>query len=467
MVAAALVVLVALAFCTVAVPAQVKLTRPGQSSGNITVTSPAAAAAWDPGKRYTIEWTSEGVRGNVKIVLVDGAGKETVVAASALNNGTYSYTVPRTLSDGQYKVRVVSSDGKVAGESASTISIGEASSQPAAAQQLKPLTPAGTPTVTKPKPAGTLTPAGGVQGQVTPGSTTPSVAEADVSSELVELGNMPTAQAAAAQAQLLDQAVMSIGAISSPGSNVAPTSFAPYIWVDNPEAGTEWEPGTTQTVEWASNKINGNVSVTLVKDQYQYPIATNIANSGSCTYTVPASVGLGRNRYTVRVSEYQGSVKGESQPFTVYQEQPIDVCCQIANFRTRKRTTDGWMFYGSVERWMEFDIAVKNQGTYGPVVVPLFWRLIKLPEEVVVMQEGGAFGDVYPGAWYQTANPLKYDVYSYERKYIVSDIDVNFEAGNYRLELYADYGHTLNEREDLRDDNIATAMITIQTGGTQ
>jgi hypothetical protein len=76
----------------------------------ITVTSPAAGVAWCKGSTQTITWTSSGVAGplSIKLRLADVPDAPPVadISASTDNDGTYSWTIPDSVTAGNYVIRV-------------------------------------------------------------------------------------------------------------------------------------------------------------------------------------------------------------------------------------------------------------------------------------------------------------------------------------------------------------------------
>ena len=79
----------------------------------IQVLSPNGRETWETGIRYTIRWTSRGIRGNVKIML-KRPDRSYKIAESVPNTGSYSYTVPKNIPQGSnYTVHVMTLDGKV------------------------------------------------------------------------------------------------------------------------------------------------------------------------------------------------------------------------------------------------------------------------------------------------------------------------------------------------------------------
>jgi len=90
-------------------------------SQKITVTRPAAPDIWLKGKTYIIEWTREGaLPATVRIILTntDESALIQVIADPALNSGTYSWTIPNSVANGPYKIKVRASNTEIVGTSA-------------------------------------------------------------------------------------------------------------------------------------------------------------------------------------------------------------------------------------------------------------------------------------------------------------------------------------------------------------
>jgi len=99
----------------------------------IEVLSPNGGETWYKGYPYSIRWTSKGVRGNVKIMLMYGPGSEGwyVINENASNTGSYTFTVPTQYLDGkylyeepnQYMIYIIARDQQVADGSDGRFSI--------------------------------------------------------------------------------------------------------------------------------------------------------------------------------------------------------------------------------------------------------------------------------------------------------------------------------------------------------
>lgn len=76
---------------------------------SIHVTRPAGGASWLKGESYSIEWTSEGISGGVKIILMRGGSNAQVVSPSTGNDGSFIWKVPANLSDASdYRIKIQS-----------------------------------------------------------------------------------------------------------------------------------------------------------------------------------------------------------------------------------------------------------------------------------------------------------------------------------------------------------------------
>jgi hypothetical protein len=75
---------------------------------SLTVTSPAGGEQWTTGRSYEIAWSSAHLSGNVKLELVKGT-TATLIVSNTPNDGSFTWTVPRTLAAGSaYQIRVSS-----------------------------------------------------------------------------------------------------------------------------------------------------------------------------------------------------------------------------------------------------------------------------------------------------------------------------------------------------------------------
>ena len=72
----------------------------------IAVTSPNGKETWIKGTTYTITWTGN-ISGDVKIRLLSGDRKTVAIIAPAIpSSGSFDWTIPASLADGNYKVKI-------------------------------------------------------------------------------------------------------------------------------------------------------------------------------------------------------------------------------------------------------------------------------------------------------------------------------------------------------------------------
>ena len=81
----------------------------GTSLSTVTITSPNTNVQWQSGSTQKITWTSLGFTGNVGIELYKGGVFDKTIAASVVNNGSYSWAIPISQASGtDYRVKVSS-----------------------------------------------------------------------------------------------------------------------------------------------------------------------------------------------------------------------------------------------------------------------------------------------------------------------------------------------------------------------
>ena len=84
------------------------------SNASITITNPHSGDKWVKGNSYTIKWTKAGnMNSYVKIRLYQGSTKILGITDKTENDGSYQWTVPSSVTNGQYIIRVKTIDNKV------------------------------------------------------------------------------------------------------------------------------------------------------------------------------------------------------------------------------------------------------------------------------------------------------------------------------------------------------------------
>ncbi|MCP4348878.1 MAG: peptidoglycan DD-metalloendopeptidase family protein [Desulfobacterales bacterium] len=74
---------------------------------NLKLISPNGREQWDTGKNYTIMWDTGSAHNYVRILLYKGENWFQTIAVKTDNNGSYSWTIPNSLPEGNdYKIRI-------------------------------------------------------------------------------------------------------------------------------------------------------------------------------------------------------------------------------------------------------------------------------------------------------------------------------------------------------------------------
>ena len=92
-------------------------------AANITVYSPKGGEHWVMGNTYNIVWGSDGISGNVKIILKKGGATVKTISNSAPNIGTFSWSTGIQAPGSDYKIRIENSAGAIFDESDKNFSI--------------------------------------------------------------------------------------------------------------------------------------------------------------------------------------------------------------------------------------------------------------------------------------------------------------------------------------------------------
>jgi hypothetical protein len=466
---------------------QPSLSNAGQAY--IKVTSPRAREVWEKGTKYPIRWESQGVRADVKILLIRESVRASqttkeIGAAPAVksvkpieivkdtpNSGSYDYTVPNDLPDGIYKVQVATIDMSVKGTSEGTVAIGtknpigdkmlrfgdrrkgneKVEAPPAGtAQSAGKAQTAGATASTGPTPS-----AGATASKATPKATIPSVAVAGKSQAAAvkvvkvqvnpvkvseaELKNLPALKAAATGTNL------KFGGHSTSGRKIVVTA---------PKDGDIWEADKEYTITWDSTGITGDVKIDVAANQYQlHPITGGTANSGAYLFRVPRNFVGDYRVWRVRVSTLDGTIYGWSPPSFILYSQDVDLQCQI--YDPKICTPSGWYKRNAEERWLQFNVWIRNDGIRHPISVDkVLVQLIKEPDEIVCYQEEWGIGGIYPHEWYKLPDPRKIELRPINH-------DSRRNKGVYRLEVWLDPENRLGELEGLQHDNKAVLKWTI------
>ena len=440
----------------------------------IKVINPGRDVAWEKGRSYTIRWECRGVRGNVRIFIVSESRKQSPeikaggtrqvgkraaetsfeVANGVTNDGIHSLVVPGNLPDGIYRVLVMTMDGSVKGESAGIITV---RSQKAATTAV---------TSGAEKPRGAPTP---------PAKTNPS---AGATTTATVSGQAPTAAAKVVKGQVqsvkvpettLNKFKFQASTATAPDYRIGGHSATGgTIEVFSPIDGAIWEAEKEYGIRWKSTGITGDVKITLAYGlvvggkRTEYPIVERTADTGSYLFRVPRNWFPQNQPFHVRVSTPDGSVSGFSPGGIKVYTQYVDLVCMIVDPGVWEQTTY-YPFVGKTQKWFEFNVWWKNNGTrFVKQIWPVLVRIIKEPEELVCYQEEWGVSEVYPYTWYQLPDPRRFDIESWKHTFVDYAKHVDLEKGAYRVEVELDTHNSLGEDQQLRENNKAVVRWTIK-----
>ena len=229
---------------------------------------------------------------------------------------------------------------------------------------------------------------------------------------------------------------------------------------DNSETKEIWVRGKSYVIRWKQvrttdadlryvkillkNKITGKT----------FWVTEGTQNKNSFTYRIPNKVPNGL--YILQIMPKSEEFRNQSPEFYVGPNDAIDLVCEIRNVRV------GWTgkryFFGFHERshYLEFEIWVMNRGTKNLPMVPIAWRILNEPDNVVILQKEAGFSNVYPNRYYRTK--LKY-TYKEHKQYLYWSDNKGWGLGPFMIEAEADPKHKLPEMEMVRGNNIARKKI--------
>lgn len=280
------------------------------------------------GNIYNISWSSSTLNtGGVRLELVrDDRGKSAVVqtiSASTFNDGTFSWTVPSTLSPGAgYKLRITDQTNNIVDESELfTIDGSIRISEPHGGEMMVPGT----------SPIGSIKWSSlGISGNLTIelwrrqliGDAWSDTKLTTLHSNALDDGSWSSWQVPSYSASALYYFKIRSNTETLVEGQSDYFYISDDIKVTSNQAGAIYAPGTTPTFNWSSPNITGRMEVGIVQghyDQvfndtpfaYKEVISTNAINDGSwSSWTVPTSIPDGENyRFYVKPVN-GGAVRG-------------------------------------------------------------------------------------------------------------------------------------------------------------
>jgi hypothetical protein len=447
---------------------QPSLSKAGQVY--IKVTSPGAGTVWERGKTYPIRWESQGVRDDVRILLIweslratqatkeIGASpavksvKPIEIVKDAPNSGSYDYVVPNSLPDGIYKVQITTVDMSVKGTSEGTVAIG--TKKPVGDKTLRfGDRRKGTE---KAQTAGATAPVAVTK------ATTPSVAVAGKSqAAAVKVVKVQVNPVKVSEAELKKLPALKAAATGTNLKFGGRSTSGRKIEVTSPKDGDVWEAEKEYTITWDSTGITGDVKIDVAANQYQlHPITGGTANSGAYLFRVPRNFVGDYRVWRVRVSTLDGTIYGWSPPSFILYSQDVDLQCQIYDQSYEWRNALTLFGHDFEHDWLQFNVMFRNDGIKFPISIDnVLVQIIKEPQEIICYQEEWGVGGIYPHVWYQLPEPRKIDWKQIRGVLEQHNLQKNaLTSGSLRMEVWLDPQNRLGELEGLRHDNKAVVI---------
>lgn len=273
-------------------------------AATITVTSPDGGEIWTVGTTKTIQWTSTGSVGDVKIEYSSDRGTSwNTVVSSTSNDGSYSWTIPNDVSN-QCVVRISeASDGNPSDTSGANFTI--QSSVPVSS----------TISVTSPNGGESLTGGSvytinwsstGTVGNVTikyssnNGSSWSNITSSTANDGVFKW-TVPNITASQCLIKISEAADGDPTDVSDGVFSITATS-SPTLAITSPNGGETLSVGEKFTVRWTSTGGVGNVKLQYSSNNGSNwsNLVTSTANDGAFSWTVPNSTG---SKCLVKISE--------------------------------------------------------------------------------------------------------------------------------------------------------------------
>lgn len=243
--------------------------------------------------------------------------------------------------------------------------------------------------------------------------------------------------------------------------SMTPAQTAPGVLpieVTSPQNCQVWDAGKDYFISWRG--ANDDVRIDLEyalhvagKPATQISITDKATNTGNYRFSVPYNWVIHPYGYRVRVTTLNGKQSGCSQGTIAVYTQPVDLECRVVDAYI-KTDVDFYVVYAERDKWLEFNVLIRNKGVRSPVTIEnVLVRIIKEPEEVVVAQEEWGFSGIYGHEWYKLPEPRKFSI-SHSSSTIGSwSQHVNLKNGAYRVEVELDPQNRLGENQQTREDN--------------
>ncbi|MBN1968880.1 MAG: hypothetical protein JXR48_02010, partial [Candidatus Delongbacteria bacterium] len=266
----------------------------------IAVTNPASSTTWRMGSSVSIQW-SDNISENVKIELFKGDDFVQDIVSSTSSNGSYSWTVPTSLTAGtDYKVKITSVNNSNLYDYSDTFTVSLA------------------PDITVTNPTSSTTWQIGsnasiqwddnisenVKIELYKGDDFVQDIIATTSSNGSYSWTVPTSLTAGTDYKVKITSVNNSSLYDY--SDTFTVSLAPDITVTNPTSSTTWQMGSSVSIQWSDN-ISENVKIELYKGSNAVQtISSSTSSNGSYSWTVSTSLTPGSD-YKVKITSVNTS----------------------------------------------------------------------------------------------------------------------------------------------------------------
>ncbi|MBN2833997.1 MAG: SUMF1/EgtB/PvdO family nonheme iron enzyme, partial [Candidatus Delongbacteria bacterium] len=278
---------------------------------DITVTNPTSSTTWQMGSSVSIQWI-DNISENVKIELYKGSSAVQTISSSTASNGSYSWTVPTTLTAGtDYKVKITSVNNSSLYDYSDTFTI-----------SLAPYITVTNPTSSTTWQMGSSTSiqwndniSENVKIELFKGSSLVQTISSSASSNGSYSWTVPTSLTSGTDYKVKITSVNSSSLYDY--SDTFTISLAPYITVTNPTSSTTWQMGSSVSIQWSDN-ISENVKIELYKGSIAVQtLSSSTSSNGSYSWTVPTSLNAGTD-YKVKITSVNtSSLYDYSDTFTI------------------------------------------------------------------------------------------------------------------------------------------------------
>ena len=231
-------------------------------------------------------------------------------------------------------------------------------------------------------------------------------------------------------------------------------------YYDNPNTKEVLVKGNSYTITWRqvreTNADLKNIKIRLINRQTQqyFWVTEGIPNRNSYTYTIPHNIPDGL--YIFSIAPMSEEFWNQSPEFYISSNNDIDLVIELKNVSVSWKAKYFLDYVHLGEEYLEFEIWVMNKGTKYLPYVPIVWRILNEPNNVVILQEEAGFGDVYPNKYYKAK--LRY-TYAENTRFISWHKERGWGEGPFIIEAEVDPKRQLYEPEMTRGDNLARKII--------